>query len=115
MATKKCNWIGESGTKYTYSVFKLPVSFPDDLGNYIFCKSNNQQHWVPIYIGEGNLKDRVTDENHHQSNCIKRKRATHVHAHLTDNKRESQLEETDLLGNYMIAYKPQGCNEKTGG
>lgn len=111
----KCDWTGASETKYSYYVYELPASLKDELGNYIFTKLNDRNRWVPIYIGEGNLKDRVTSGDHHQADCIERKGATHVHAHLTATKQESQAEEEDLLGRYANAYQPHGCNEKTGG
>ena len=115
MASPKCDWTGASGTKYTYYVYELPASLKDKLGNYIFTKRNNENRWVPIYIGEGNLKDRVTSGDHHQADCIARKSPTHVHAHLTGTKEDSQSEEEDLLGRYRNAYQPYGCNEKPGG
>ena len=115
MARPKCAWIGKSKKEYSYGVFKLPVKFPQELGNYIFTKKNIQNRWVPIYIGEGDLYERVSSGNHHQQNCIDSKGATHVHAHLTDDKKASVSEEADLLGHYTNAYKPNGCNEKEGG
>ena len=115
MAKIECEWTGKSGKKYKYQVLDLPASLKDKLGNYIFCKLNDKNRWVAIYIGEGNLKDRVTDGNHHKIDCISRKGATHIHAHLTENKKRSKSEEEDLLGNYQIAYEPNGCNEKEGG
>ena len=115
MARAKCDWTGVSKTNYTYYVYELPASLKDEQGNYIFCKLNADRRWVPVYIGEGNLKDRVTSGNHHQADCIESKGATHVHAHLTATKQDSQDEEQDLLGNYTNAYQPLGCNEKLGG
>jgi hypothetical protein len=70
--------------------------------------------WIPIYIGEGDLGDRVS-ENHHKSNCIKVRGATHVHVHLNPVESDRKVEETDLLANYLNAYMPIGCNEKEGG
>ncbi len=82
----KCKWTGASGTPYTYFIWKLPASFGDNQdGNYIYTKKNSEGKWVPIYIGQGDLKDRA--ENHHQSDCISRKGATHIHVHL--NSKES--------------------------
>ena len=91
------------------------MSLKDELGNYIFSNRNNQNRWVPIYIGEGNLKDRVSSGVHHQAACIERKGATHVHAHLTRTKEDSQAEEEDLLERYTNAYQPYGCNQRPGG
>lgn len=110
-----CNWKGKSGISYEYFVYELPQNFnKNQLGNYIYSKFNTNNRWVPIYIGQGDLGDRISD-SHHQVRCIKSKGATHVHAHLNlqDNNRLS--EETDLLAYYTNAYVPFGCNEKTGG
>lgn len=113
--TPTCNWTGASGFTYTYHMRELPVSFPkDNYGNYIYSKLNWANKWVPIYIGEGDLSDRVSD-NHHQSTCIKSKDATHVHVHLNDSETVGKAEETDLLARYTNTFKPSGCNERPGG
>lgn len=112
---KTCNWKGKSDTLYTYEIHELPVSFSDDQpGNYIYSKLNDKNQWIPIYIGEGDLGDRI-GADHHQAACIKRKGATHVHVHLNDSQRARKREETDLLARYKNAYKPHGCNIKKGG
>ena len=93
----------------------LPASFNEDqYGNYIYTRRNNEDRWVPIYIGEGDLGDRVSD-NHHKAKCIKSKGATHVHVHLTANKKAGQAEEADLLARFTNALMPHGCNEAPGG
>jgi len=110
-----CVWRGESGTDYTYYIWPLPANFdPDQSGNYIFSKKNDKGLWVPIYMGQGDLADRVSDD-HHQADCIKGKGATHVHVHLNKNQKDRTAEEADLLARYANAYKPYGCNEKEGG
>ena len=107
----KINWIGGSGKQYTYSIYELPVNFdPNQDGNYIYSKRNANNKWAPIYIGQGDLKDRTG--NHHQALCISRKGATHVHAHLNSRKEDRLNEEADLLANYTNAYQPAGCNEQ---
>ena len=111
----KCTWTGESGTPYTYHIHPLPTTFnANQGGKYIYSRKNDQGKWVPIYIGEGDLADRVSDE-HHQAACIKRKGATHVHVHLNPDGEDRTAEEADLLAHYTNAYKPTGCNEKEGG
>lgn len=110
-----CNWIGASKTSYTYHIHKIPVSFnANQPGNYIFTKLNAENKWVPIYIGQGDLGDRVGD-GHHQWTCIQRKGATHVHVHTNSTEQARLAEERDLLANYTNAYSPNGCNEKEGG
>lgn len=108
------NWVGASGEKYKYYIWELPASFNENQrGNYIFSKLNKENRWVPIYIGQGDLKDRV--ENNHQADCISNKGATHIYVHLNSKKEDRISEEKDLLANYSNAYQPKGCNEKEGG
>ena len=110
-----CDWTGASGKNYTYYIWSLPANFdPDQDGNYIFSKKNSEGQWIPIYIGEGDLAERVSD-SHHQATCIKSKGATHVHVHLNKSEIDRKAEESDLLARYTNAYKPNGCNEKIGG
>lgn len=113
--TPTCTWTGASGTNYTYYIHKLPVSFnANQDGNYIFSKLNSENRWVPIYIGQGDLHDRISDD-HHQARCIKTRGATHVHVHSNSTERARLAEEQDLLAYYTNAYTPNGCNEKIGG
>lgn len=110
-----CTWTGSSGTTYTYYIHQLPVSLQEAYGNYIYSKASAEPNrWLPIYIGEGDLADRIGSA-HHQATCIRRTGATHVHVHTTASKNLGQREEKDLLGNYTNAYQPQGCNVKPGG
>jgi hypothetical protein len=111
----KCNWTGASGTSYLYFIHKLPVNFTaGQFGNYIFAKVNAENKWVPIYMGEGELHDRVSNV-HHQWDCIQSKGATHIHAHINNKEQDRLTEERDLLARYTNAYAPSGCNEKKGG
>ncbi len=116
MAEKQtCAWTGASGKSYTYYVHEFPPNFSEGQdGNYIFAKVNQSNQWVPIYIGEGDLSSRCTDQ-HHQFKCIKSKGATHVHAHKNTRESDRHVEETDLLAAYPQAYAPTGCNIKEGG
>lgn len=107
-------WAGASGTKYKYWVYPRHPSVSEGfLGNYIYTKVVNK-FWVPIYIGQGDLSVRCTN-NHHQIECIDSKGATHVHLHLNANEAERLAEEKDLLSGHSSAYDPTGCNIKTGG
>ena len=109
-----CNWVGKSGKAYTYFIYPLPANLsPNQPGNYIFARLDAQNQWVPIYIGQGDLKDRA--ENHHQARCISQKGATHFHCHVNAVEGDRRSEESDLLSNYGQAYAPTGCNEMPGG
>jgi hypothetical protein len=105
---------GTLGRKEAFLTNLSPTSFKENqAGNYIYSKKNSEGKWVPIYIGQGDLKDRT--ENHHQAACIARKGATHIHVRLNPKKEERLEEEQDLLSNYTNAYVTNGCNEKGGG
>jgi hypothetical protein len=113
--SKTCNWNGASGKTYGYHVNKLPASFnKGQYGNYVYAKLNANNRWVPVYIGEGDLGERISD-NHHKALCIRNKGATHVHVHIAGTKAEGTAEEKDLLANYKNAFVPTGCNEALGG
>jgi hypothetical protein len=110
-----CTWTGESGASYTYFIWPLPVDFDlNQDGNYIYSKKNSAGKWVPIYIGQGDLADRVGDD-HHKARSIKLRGATHVHVHLNSREVDRLAEEGDLLAHYTNAYQPAGCNERLGG
>lgn len=109
-----CNWIGGSGLKYKYFVWELPVDFSENQdGNYIYSKKNSDNKWVPIYIGEGDLRER--SGGHHKANCISARGATHIHVHLNSKREDRRAEERDLLANYTNSYSPTGCNDQEGG
>lgn len=112
---EKAEWTGQSGKRYAYWVYQIPVTLnAGQNGNYIYCKVVNGS-WQPLYIGQGDLGARTDIDQHHQSDCLKRKGATHVHAHKTENERDRLSEEGDLLASYPQSYQPTGCNEKQGG
>lgn len=111
--TDTCDWIGASGMRYTHWIYALPANLnAGQNGNYVFAKVVNNQ-WGPIYIGQGDLGDRL--DNHHQAACIRSKGATHFHAHKNESEKARRAEEQDLLANYTMAYSPTGCNLKLGG
>jgi hypothetical protein len=77
-----CNWIGASGTPYKFYIWEIPANFsPNQNGNYIYAKKNSEGKWVPIYIGQGDLKDR--SENHPKQNCISSNGCASSLPHLT--------------------------------
>ncbi|WP_157095452.1 hypothetical protein [Bradyrhizobium sp. AT1] len=105
-----CQWIGSSGQKYLYYVYpRGPSINAGQDGNYIYAKKNAAGYWVPIYIGEGDLSKRASTD-HHRSQCIDLKGATHVHLRLNPSKDARRAEEQDLLKNYKNALTPHGCN-----
>jgi hypothetical protein len=113
MAIPDLYWVGASGLKYGYWVRELPFSCnPGQDGNYIFCKVVNN-FWVPLYMGQGDINDRVNDRLHYKAAAGKG--ATHVHVHTNANEIDRASEEQDLLRGHPEAYAPKGCNKKEGG
>ena len=113
MATPELYWSGASGREYGYWSKDLPYSCkPGQNGNYIFTKIVNNE-WIPIYIGQGDINDRVNDPTHYE--CATGKGATHVHVHTNATEEARLDEELDLLNGHPDAYAPTGCNEKEGG
>ena len=113
MAKPEIYWSGASGQTYGYWKHQLPFSCgPGQNGNYIFAKIFNIV-WVPIYIGQGDINDRVNAETHYK--CAISKGATHVHVHTNSVEKDRLAEEQDLLAGHPNAYKPSGCNDQVGG
>jgi len=109
-----CEWIGLDGQRYEYSVHNLPTDFnPGKYGNYIFARKMNDGHWIPIYIGQGDLGVMIGKASP-KLKCIKEMGATHVHVHQNDSEWIRTTEEHDLLENYLKVFKPFGCNYKGG-
>jgi hypothetical protein len=110
-----CTWIGASGKEYKYYIYKRhPQINKGEEGNYIYAKVSSNRHWVPVYIGQGDLFVRATG-NHPQIECIDRKGATHIHVHLNSEEMDRLAEKKDLLANYPNVYTPNGCNVPEGG
>ena len=105
----KIIWHGASGQSYEYEVYTLSTTFKKLDGNYIFVRQSGSTSYA-VYIGEGNLKDRISPA-HHKWDCIHEKGATHVHVHLNADERSRKAEERDLLNEHTEAYDPTGCNE----
>ncbi len=64
---------------------------------YIYAKID-QNTWLPIYIGQGDIGVRCTQS--HQIECIDSKGATHVHLKLTADEYIRKSQERDLLAAY---------------
>ncbi len=107
---EKFEWIGVAGQHYTYIVYSLPANFVHgEFGNYVFAKKSENEEWIPIFIGQGDLGVEISDD-HPNLKCIKQKGATHVHVHANDSEWVRVSEEEDLLESYLSAFEPYGCN-----
>jgi hypothetical protein len=100
--------------KYIYDVHRRhPQVTPNEPGNFIYAKLDQQNRWVPILMGQGDLTQRAAMDRRH-ARCIEARGATHVHLHVNFKKEDRLAEERDLLDNFPQAYAPEGCNEKSG-
>lgn len=106
MATRKCNWHGQSGKTYSYYIYEIGEEFKEVPGNYIFAKETEPRTWEAVYIGQtGDLNERFDD--HHKMPCIRQNGATHIHTHESSpDESVRQAEETDL-----IQYHNPVCND----
>jgi hypothetical protein len=110
-----CTWTGASGRKYVYDVYRRhPKVQPRQSGNFIYAKMDERRRWVPIYIGQSDLTQRVAVKRD-RAQCVEAKGATHVHLHVNFKKAHRLAEEKDLLKNFPQAYVPDGCNKMEGG
>jgi len=99
---------GESGTKYTFSMYNFDTEFKDVGGIYIFTNRTNSNdkftHNV-IYIGKTNdLSTRF--DNHHKADCINRNESNCICVKQVDSEKERTKIETDLL-----IENQTNCNE----
>lgn len=92
-------WHGKKQS-YRYNVYLIgSAAIPAGDGNYVYAKRYGTS-WKPVYIGQGDLKDRSDLDSHHKGGCIRRNGATHFHAHLNSLESRRRAEEKDLLDNH---------------
>ena len=74
------NWVGNSGKKYQYWIYKIGMSFTSAPANYVFARKTEQEKFSAIYIGQtSDISERF--DNHEKMPCITRNKATHVCVH----------------------------------
>lgn len=100
MAEQTVNWVGQSGTEYTYWIYEFGTTFSKVPANYIFAKETSLETLLAIYIGETNdISERF--DNHHKMPCIRRNGATRICVHKGSEDKDTRCkEEADLIANY---------------
>ena len=107
------SWRGASGRLYKFDIYPKATPFIHVEGNYIFAK-RSVLGWDAVYIGEGYLDERTSDQDHLA--CASRKGFTHFHTHINENEEKRKLEETDLIaGNDECLEENGGCNKTSDG
>ena len=100
-------WVGASGIEYQFFIFAIDFAVPPRPGVYIYAKKNDQDMWVPLYIGHGDLAARCADSE--RLAAIHAKGATHVHLRLVKRAGDCVDEVRDMLAKYANAFPPDGC------
>lgn len=107
-------WTGKSGAKYEFETYSLDAKFNEKVeGNYIFAKPNADGRIYAVYIGEGNLKDRI--DFRIREGKVQEKGCDRVCVMVNANEKNRKFTEEDLLASNTNAYEPIGCNIKIGG
>lgn len=99
-------FIGKSGTPYSFNAYTLPEECAAESGIYIFGSYDNiANNITPVYIGKAqSFQSRFYD--HHKDTCIKTNGGNCICLmQVTDENKRTKIEE-DLLK----AYKTK-CNE----
>ena len=123
------SFYGASSTEYSYRVFSQNFE-PEgnQFYNYIFASLSSEGSWIPVFIGQGNLKQYLSDQAHvrevaltsvtHVSDQthireVALTRVTHVLAHLSPDERQRRMEASDMLANHPHAHEFTGSNGST--
>jgi hypothetical protein len=75
----------------------------------MFARRAGDGRWVPVYIGQGNLKEQVSDKI--QVARARKKGASHILARTNPNEQLRRVEAHDMLAGHPEACAPTGCNE----
>ena len=102
-------WLGDSGAEYKFFVYERHPDVPSRPGIFIYAKKNDEDLWVPIYVGHGDLSVRGTNDSELLAR-IDAKGATHVHLRLNSLEIARQGEVADILKRYQNAFEPDGCH-----
>lgn len=110
---QQVNWLGASGTIYSYFVYPIHERPPtNDKGNYIFAKRRPLGGWDAVYVGQGELRNRYDAAI--REKCVNRKGATHYHRHMNPIDVRREAEEADIIDGHPECRAPDGCNEVSG-
>ena len=102
-------WVGESGAQYLYYVYERHPDVPKRMGIFIYSKKNQEDLWTPVFIGQGDLSIRSSD-NPELIARIDAKGATHVLLRVNSDEADRKGEIADLLKRYQNAFEPDGCH-----
>lgn len=88
---KRVSWLN-----HTFSVHSLGTNWASVGGIYIFCGLDNDNRWVPQYIGQtSSFKERLS--NHERWDQAVELGSTHIHARTIKNTVNRTLIESELI------------------
>lgn len=91
---------------HEFGVFQHDVKWNDTAGIYIFCGLNQQNQWVPLYIGQAaSFRDRLP--LHEQWNPARKLGATHVHAKAVSQQYQRDSIEQQLIRSFQPRLNTQ--------
>jgi hypothetical protein len=109
-SSSSINWLGESGTQYSYEIHPLDAQFPSVPANYIYAGQSEDGTWVPIYIAQTRALAQRLEGHVSMADAIAQG-ATHIHVHLSTLGQGARCsEEHDLLERWHPV-----CNDAVGG
>lgn len=104
-----CSFRGASGADYSYYVFSLNFKPNDNrFYNYLFASLSAEGNWIPLFIGQGDLKQYLSDRVRLRDVALTG--ATHVLAHVSPHEQQRRMEALDMLASHPQAHAFSGCN-----
>ena len=106
------SFYGASGADYSYRVFSQNFKPENNqFYNYMFASLSSEGNWIPVFIGQGDLKQYLSDQAHVRDVALTS--ATHVLAHMSPDEQQRRMEALDMLASHPQAHEFTGCNERT--
>ena len=100
---------GDSGAVYDYCVFSNGFTPNDKLYyNYMFASLSPEGTWIPVLIGQGDLKQFLSDQQHVNGNALAD--STYVLAHISPDEQLRRLEALDMLASHPQAHALTRCS-----
>src|SRR5947209_6440976 len=88
--------------EHEFDVHLHGVTWNTVSGVYIFCGTNSQNQWVPLYIGQAeSFADRIP--RHERWAEAQKRGATHVHARVVADSASRDVMERTLISKYQPA------------
>jgi len=96
--TQRMNWLS-----LDFGIYPTDSQWSDVGGIYIFTKLNDENRWVPLYIGQASsFKERFS--SHERLEEAKKLGVTHIHAKTVPKQADRDLIESRLIESYQPRF-----------